>query len=389
MNASNLNREDPEAIRGVFQRLCRAGSSVDLAFGSHHGSFRLLAESPERLVLALGDVERGRWELKPGARLTLALRDRGLPFEAVVEFEGHGRFHGIEASRVSLPRLLRAMETHRLADYVPEPPVPCSFADPRSDVREGLIQAFGMDGLELAFPETVRDPEDLLRPGQAATVEFHGTEADHFVFRVRTAYLGEHAWGLRFPGDGDPQEGLGRYRQWLQEARHAQHQLDLQGFDPAGSEAKALPAPSLAPPRTRLLVDRDPLVLVLAEGESFPARLGPAVGRKIGVASLDLVRGAIRPCLGDLGATPGAPWGRVRLILVHHLLRSGSPLDLCRRLVQEEQCPLPILLAGTEEEALLKRNRALAAGAVDYLVVEPFRVLSVLRALDSTLQLFA
>ncbi len=388
MNASNLNREDPEAIRRVFQRLCRAGSPVDLACGSHHGSFRLLAESPERLVLALGEVERGRWELKPGARLTLALRDRGLPFEAVVEFEGHGRFHGLEASHVSLPRLLRALETHRLADYVPEPPMPCSFADPHSNVREGLIQAFGMDGLELAFPEAVREPEELLRPGQAATVEFHGTEADHFVFKLRTAYLGERAWGLRFPEDGNPQ-GLGRYRQWLQEARHAQDQLDLQGFDPAGFETKTLPTPSLAPPRIRLLVDRDPLLLVLAEGEGFPARLGPAVGRKLGVAALDLARGPVRPCLGDLGATPGAPWGRVRLVLVHHLLRSGSPLDLCRRLVQEEQCPLPILLAGTEEEAGLKRNRALAAGAVDYLVVEPFRVLSVLRTLDATLQLFA
>jgi hypothetical protein len=56
--------------------------------------------------------------------------------------------------------------------------------------------------------------------------------------------------------------------------------------------------------------------------------------------------------------------------------------------VQEEACPLPILVAGTEEEAGLKRNRAMAAGAVDHLVVDPFHVLSVLRTLDETVKLF-
>jgi CheY-like chemotaxis protein len=82
-------------------------------------------------------------------------------------------------------------------------------------------------------------------------------------------------------------------------------------------------------------------------------------------------------------------WGRLRLVLIHNLLRSGSPLERCKRLTQEEGCPLPVLLVGTEEESALKRNRAVAAGAVDFLVVEPFRVLSVLRALDDTLKLFS
>jgi len=38
---------------------------------------------------------------------------------------------------------------------------------------------------------------------------------------------------------------------------------------------------------------------------------------------------------------------------------------------------------------MLKRNRAMAAGAVDHLVVEPFHVLGVLRTLEETLRLFA
>ena len=49
---------------------------------------------------------------------------------------------------------------------------------------------------------------------------------------------------------------------------------------------------------------------------------------------------------------------------------------------------LPILIAGSDDEADLKRNRAVAAGAIDHLIVEPFHVLSVLRTLDDTLKLF-
>jgi PleD family two-component response regulator len=56
--------------------------------------------------------------------------------------------------------------------------------------------------------------------------------------------------------------------------------------------------------------------------------------------------------------------------------------------VEQERCPVPVLLAGTEEDVEVKRTRAMAAGAVDYVPVEPFRILSVLRKLDETIKLF-
>lgn len=387
MSSQSLNKEDPDAIRMVFQRLCRAGGTVRLATGAFHGEFRLLAEAPDRLVVGLDDVTRGQWHLKPGARLTLALSDRGLPFEAVVEFLGHGRFQGLEACHVAPPRLLRATESHRLADYVPDRPVPCSFADQQSNVKDGGVRAFGMDGLELSPLDHVSSLPQVLRLGAASTVEFRISGPTSLVMPVRVAYFGDHFWGLRFT-DGVDAQLLGRYRQWLQEARRAQAQQDLKGFDPGGAEARP-PAREQAPagPRVRLLVDRNPLILVLAEGEAFPTRLAEGVGRKFGVAALDLARGAVRPHLAEVGAEK-EDWGRVRLILVHHQIRVGSPLEACRKLVQEERCPLPVLVAGSEEEADLKRNRAIAAGAVDHLVVEPFRVLTVLRVLDETLRLF-
>lgn len=78
----------------------------------------------------------------------------------------------------------------------------------------------------------------------------------------------------------------------------------------------------------------------------------------------------------------------MRLLLVHQRLRVTSGLELTRDLIQEEACPLPILVVGLEEDVALKRNRAIAAGAVDFISVEPFHVLRVMKAIEDTLKMF-
>lgn len=390
MSARTLHKEDAEAIRMVFQRLCEGEESVQVGFGNLKGEFKVLAEAPDRIILGISDVERGQWRLKPGVRLSLHLLDRGIAFEAVVEFEGHGKLHGVEAGHVIMPRLLRALDSHRLAEFIPDRPIPCPFADQHNDVKDGLATAFGEDGLELVPPEGTHALSDLLRLNATSTVELRTAPGESLVLAVKVAYFTDRAWGLRLSDSAD-RLTVGRYRQWLMEASHQQAQRDRARFSPGGMESSKLPGRKealLVPTaRPKLLVDRDPLVLVLAEGEAFPARLAEAVGRKFGVASLDIGPGPLKPTLADLGGDDQG-WGRVRLIMIHHHLRSGTALERCRKLVQDEACPLPILVAGTEEESDLKRNRSAAAGAVDYLVVEPFHVLAVLRALDETLKLF-
>ena len=391
MGARNLNKEQPEAVRMVFQRLCEGEHTVKVAFGTLKGEFKVLAEAPDRIILGISDLERGQWRLKSGARLTLNLLDRGLPYEAVVDFQGHGKLHGVEACHVSVPRMLRALETHRLADFIPDRPIACPFADQRNDVKDGLAMAFGEDGLELAPPEGTRVLGDMLRLNATSTVELRAALGDSLVLPVKVAYFGEKVWGLRLTDSAD-RLAVGRYRQWLLEARHQQANRDRARFSPGGLESSRLPGrqealrPTTA--KVKLLVDRDPLLLVLAEGDAFPNRLAEAVGRKFGVAAIDLGPGPLKPALEELGVGDQG-WCRLRLVMIHHRQRSGSAMERCRRLVQDEACPLPILVAGTEEEADLKRNRAVMAGAVDHLVVEPFNVLKTIRALDETLKLFS
>jgi CheY-like chemotaxis protein len=388
MGERSLNKDQPQAIRMVFQRLIEDESVVQLLFGAFRSDVRVLAEAPDRVILGITALERGQWKLKSGSRLTLNLVDRGLPYEAVVDYQGHGQVHGVEAAHVTMPRQLRALDTHRLADFVPDRPIPCTFADQQNNVKDGHATAFGEDCLELAPPEGTRILGDMLRLNATSTAELRIAAGDSLILPVRVAYFAERVWGLRITEGADKLQ-LGRYRQWLMEQRHHMSRKDLERFSPAGLQSPRLASRSVAAPRAslRILVDRDPMLLLLAEGETFATRLAEAVGRKFGVAFLDVGPGPLRPLLGDLGVDE-QDWGRLRLVLIHYRLRAGSPLERCKRLTQEEACPLPVLLIGTEEEAVLKRNRAVAAGAVDFLVVEPFRVLSVLRTLDDTLKLF-
>jgi CheY-like chemotaxis protein len=370
----------------AFQRLCQSRGTVELSLQTKRGTFPLLAENEERLVLGISDVDRGQWGLKPGMKLTLRMADRGLPYEAIVEFQGHGRLHGVEACHLSLPRLLRCLEEHRLAEVIPDRPLACLYSTSRSDVLRGEAKAFGEEGLELG-PQDDRIPlAEHLRLKAQTHLELFIEKDRSLVLPAEVAYFGEKLWGLQITKAVDPIV-LGQYRQWLIEARRKQMQIDRSRFDAGGVSApKEEEAPRLGA-QAGVLLDKDPLLLVLSEGDAFPKRLAEAVGRKFGVASLDYIKGSVRSAAQSLGAGEDG-WGRVRMILLHRM-RTASPLEVAKQLTQAEGCPLPVLIVGTEEDEGLKRNRAVAAGAVDYLSVDPFHVLKVLRTLDETLKLFS
>lgn len=384
--ARNLNLEEPEDIRMAFQRICRAGGGVRLKFGAFEQEFPVLAEDGSRIILGISDVERGQWDLKPGARVLMRVQDRGRHFESVVELAGHGRLEGVECCHFASPRLLTCVDERRMADFLPERPLPCTFTTHALDIRDGLIQAFGNEGVELAPRAGDSSRGEALRLGAGTMLEFTLDREVHLVLPSVVDHFGEGYAGLRFRDDADPSV-LRTYRGWLGEMLRTQCQRDKQEFDPKGVRAKTKVEGEAVRPgsRARVFVAHDPMVLVIAEGEAFPQRVAESLGRKFGVAALDYVHGCVRPTLATLG--PG-DWGSIRLLLVHQRLRVGSGLELTHQLVQNEGCTLPILVAGLEEDVALKRNRAIAAGAVDFISVEPFRVLQVMKAIEDTLKMF-
>jgi CheY-like chemotaxis protein len=383
MPADSRSLEDDLSIRIILQRLCLGGMKLSLAAKDQRGPFQILAQEPERILVAMPAPERTAWNLPPGEKVSLGFEDRGFQYEAVVDFKGCADWEGIGCAALSVPRVLRRTDGHRLAVFVPDIVRRVTFSNARNAVMDGRIKGLGQDGFEMAMQDTSRKVQEVFRMGEESTLDLALEENLRITTQARVAYFGEDYVGMRFTERVD-HTVLERYRSWLEGQQRLQAQRDRESYETVGWRPGQRDIQG-ALPQARVWADRDPVILVVTEREDFARRMGEALGRKFGVLSLDYIKGSLRSFLIP---QDGSGWGRVRLILIHNQLRLASPLELSRQLVDQEKCPLPILLAGTEEDVDLKRNRALAAGAVDYLPVEPFRVLAVLRKLDETLRLF-
>ncbi len=389
MLGQSRNLDEPTAIRMVFQRLCREAGSVNLKLEGRDWPFALLAETETRIALGMTELQASRWNLRAGGLVQLSLVDRGRRHQATTKLAELGDWEAEPAALLLHPRDLNATDYDGLSDFVPDQPILCTFSSPAMDICEGRLRSLGNDGLEFALWGTGAVKEGQLRVGADTTVELALGGGAKAALAATTVSMDESSAAVRFHPKADPGT-LKAYRGWLQDAILAQDRKDREGFSLQGLRRIQKGAPpgkvqSIA--GAQLLSDKDPLVLVIGEG-GFAQRIADALGRKFGIAGLDFVQGEVRPMLGPLGAG-SQDWGRVRLLLVHQRLRLSSGLELTRQLTQEEGCPLPILVAGTEEDVLLKRNRAIAAGAVDFISVDPFRILAVMRSLEETLALFS
>ncbi len=385
MSRRNPNLEDADAIAMVLQRICRDGARVQLRAGPWQEEFALQAVDAVNLIFAFPEVHRGQWGLKKGAHVSATFIDRGKAFEAVLPLVSTLRYKGEESCQFEVPRALRAVDPHRLAEFVPERPIPCLFTSTHHNVQEGKAFAFGLEGLE-AGPREGGDVAKSLKVDHPSMLEL--TVGEHkLMLPSKVKYLERSCAGFLFDHLDRAVEGA--YQAWLFEAERQQQRRDRESFSSGRVEAPAAPPEPASKLGGHLQVwsDREPMILVVAEGDGLPGRLAESLGRKFGFASLDYVQGPLHPLLGPLGAGR-SEWGRTRLLLVHQRLRVTSGLDLTRQVTQAEGCPLPVLLMGSEDDAELKRNRAIAAGAIDFLVVEPFNVLKIMKGIDETLRMF-
>ncbi len=379
--------DDAKTIRMTFQRLCREGANLFLRKGTRRGLFPLLAESEGRIAVAISGAERELWALEPGGHVSAFFVDRGRRYEATLEVATVGQVEGIDCCHFEQPRHLLCLDDRRFTDFVPHAPITCLFSTPSHDICEGRIRAMGAEGIELRLGGTENSRMDLLRVEGSSVIELPLGPETRLRLEGTVAYFREGMAGILFHESG-AEAAMRSYRSWLMDSLLTQLQRDREAFRPGGVTTVRNLGPGGERPgfRVKLIQDRDPLVLVISEGEALVERLSASLGRRFGFAALDYLQGAVQPLVAALqGQAEG--WGRVRLVLVHHRLRLISGMDLLRKLVEVEGCPLPILVVGTEEGQELKRERARSLGALDFVPVEPFRVLTLKLALEEALRL--
>lgn len=366
------------AIRQVLQRVCRSGALVVLRHGGQRREIALLAESPQTLTLNVSEVESQQWELPVGSKLDLELRDRGRRYRAITFFMGFGG--SPSALQSNLPRTLTWLDPEDYSDFCPPNPLHGSYATVSLDIRNGRFVAFSEQGLQM---EAKGDLSSELRLDTPLMVSLDLGQASKLVLQMAPAFFNDRGAGLRLLPASDPDMAR-QYAEWVRQRLHEERERDRRAFMPEGVRPERVPTPSGAVQHAlKHLVHRDPQVLLVAEDAALATHLAQALGRKFGISHLDYLQGLLRPQLEP----EGEGWGPFRLLLIHQRLFLGSGFELVHQVVEREQCPLPVLLVGSDEDLALKRNRAIAAGAIDYLALEPFKVISVMQALQQTLNL--
>ncbi|BDU75593.1 response regulator [Mesoterricola sediminis] len=372
--------DDAATIRMVFQRLCRAGGEISMRVEGREWSFPIFEEVEGRIVVGITSQERTRWNMRVGDHYRMTVFDRGRKFQGTVEIADFGVQDGSECAFIEQPRVLKGRDYRGVADFVPEKLFKAVFTSPSMDFCDARIRAMGGEGVQLPLYGTGAVKEGQLKPDTPTTLELSLDLEAKFVLAAMCDSMEEGVACLRFREKPDAQV-LRDYRLWLNEAMIAQDRKDRELFQSRGIRAdRSAGGVKRSAPTLQVLVEKDPLVLVVGE-PPFSQRLGEALGRKYGVAGLDYARGEFKGLLGPLGVE-GAAWGRVRLVIVHQRLRAMSGMELASRLLKDGPLPVPLLVAGTEEDAPLKRARAQAMGAADFVVVDPFRILSVLQSVD-------
>ena len=382
MSTHDHTIEDTYVIRMTLQRLCAAGLKVSLGCRDKRGMFQVLFQDTSRAGVRMTPRELEDWALAKDESVSMKFEDRGFRYECVVGFQGGADFEGAACAAFNLPRTIRRAEDNRLAHFAPDIATHVTFSNSRNAVLDGEIRGFGTDGFELTLKDPSQKVEDVLRMGEESTLDLALEDGLLLTASARVAYFGANFVGMKFTERVD-KTLLDQYRTWLDTQQRIQLQRDRDSFESGRAPGKGASLPGV-----KLWVDRQPTILILTEREDFARHMSEALGRKFGILSLDYITGAVKPFLKPFGADD-AGWGRVGLILIHNHLRLASPLELSRQIVEQEKCTLPILLVGSDEDEVLKRNRAMAFGAVDFMPVEPFKILAVLRKLDETFKLFA
>jgi len=280
MAVSPSPSDDPKAIRMAFQRLCRDGANLFLRKATRRGLFPMLAESEGRIAVAISGAERELWGLELGGHLSAFFVDRGRRFEATLEVAGPGSVEGVECCHFEQPRRLVCLDDRRFADFMPHAPITCLFSTPSHDICEGRIRAMGAEGIELRLGGTEHSRADLLRVEGSSVIELPLGPETRLRLEGTVAYFREGMAGILFHEDGS-EAALRSYRSWLMDSLLTQLQRDREAFNPGGVTTVRNLGPGGERPgfRVKLVQDRDPLVLVISEGDALVERLlcGPGL----------------------------------------------------------------------------------------------------------------
>jgi len=384
-----------EALEVMFHRLAAHAQSLYLHF-KDKTRCPVLGLEGASLFVAMTAAERERQGVRLKQNVKISLYYEGKECYGGARVLGAGRFDEREALRLSLPGAMTLNDDFCLTYFHLMPRKEVVFTSTMNQLCTGALVNIGIKGVDIKSKES-QPIKELLAIDRETQLGFELEKGLHFAVKGRVLYvqnLEEQLIGIEFlDADRDLEAKL---NQWIAEQTQVKQDKDRRFLEArkkgggrraaeaasasTGDEAVAEGAaevgsgePSVRDDFQPVLREGNPKVLVLSKDEALIERLGKCLMRKYGVLRSKGRFANVKELIAHY--RPG-------MILIHERLGMVSGFDLAQTILSHADEERFIMIMGDGENEVEKSNQAVRAGAIDYLVVEPFKTLPVFKKID-------
>ncbi len=383
-----------EALEIMFHKMHANAQSLHLQL-KDKVRCPILSVDEKWLFVGLSIAERERQGVRQGQSARISFYFEGKELFGGVAIAGAGRLDDKDALRLSFPASMTVNDDFCLTHFHLTPRKEIVFTSTMNQLCTGAVVNLGIKGVDIKSKES-QSIKELLAVDRETQLGFELEKDLHFSFKGRVLYFQdyeEQLIGIEFlDADREQEQQL---NQWIvdQTSRKQdkdRHFLSARKQQGSGKPARMAQSPGPAAPEegepaapqaqpalrddyAPVLKEGDPYILALSKDEELIARLGKCLMRKYGVLRSKGRFANVKELI---------PHYKPAMILVHERLGTVSGFDLAKTIIEHADQEQFIMVMGDAEDEIEKRNRAVRAGAVDYLVVTPFKTLPIFKKID-------
>lgn len=381
---------DPQEIQIILGKLMSKAQGINLKLGGDKVRCSILDELDEGLILRMDAEIREKYSLQPRMPIALSFYYEGKEYYSGSKVLGYGKYEGKEALRLAYPESFTVNDDFGLTQLHLTPRLPVIFTSTLNKLCDGQIVNIGVNGIDLrnSDPEPTREllalnidtnigfeisPELRIHcPGNILYIQSFGEEL------VGVEFVGLDKNTTKQLGDWITEESLKRRNQdlhFLRERRNRKDQPKTNSNGGDGDESgDGLPRLRLEDDyRNTVFSEGDTYILILSRDKDLIGRMGKSLKRKYGVLVSKGRFSNVQKIIEHY---------QPMLILLDAELGSLSGFDVCNTMHTHLEERQAVIMMGGGEERDQSRARAIEAGALDYMVNDPFRPLSFFKSVE-------
>ena len=376
---------DKQEIAVIFNRMFERNQSLHLKFGEERLLCKPLAVESDHIFIACSMQDRERYNISANGSVQFSLFHEGKEYYATANLSGSGKMEGKDALRLNWPPSIKINDDYCLTQLNLIPKKSVTFTSITNQICDGDLINIGVQGIDLRNKGGESNAQ-VLKVDQITMVAFDLEPGVSIAQKGRVLYhtqFGQDLVGVEFVDMN--QEVAQKLEKWVSEQVESKKMADKSWLQKGGAKQARKKSGGQAG-STRTMADRedyetivkegDPYVLLITRDEAIIKRLTKSLSRKYGILASKGRFKRVESIVGEYHPV---------MIIIHDQLGQVSGFDLTRTINKHLSDEFRILVMGTDEDRVEKQALSHEAGALDYLVIEPFNMLKIFRMIDDAI----